>query len=229
MSLHSNAIKTIEKYFKRDTESKHVSVNEYLHFFIGGIYGISLYNKKSNHVIADITAFDEERNLIWRLGDKFDKFKPAWMNDALKSSWRSDLGSDYNTVPFEEWVKHIYEAANGLLPQEQPKDEQKPNTALKPKGFKIITPERAAAEKFSFGDEDFEESLGSLLSYTSSLATNPALKDSSLSLCVEQIRKLSKFQIGFYGMACASMEKEIAGMTDAATLVLNTMLQKGKK
>lgn len=229
MSLHSNAIQTIENYFKRDIESKHVNAKEYLHFFIGDIYGISLYRKKANHVIAYITAFDKKRNLVWRLGDKFEQFKPTWMNSALQSSWRSDLGSDYNTMPFEEWVKYIYEAANGLLQQDEPKEEQKPETALKPKGFKIITPERAAAEKFSFGDEDFEESLGSLLSYTSSLATNPTLKDASLSLCVEQIRKLSKFQIGFYGMACASMEKEIAGMTDAATLVLNTMLQKGKK
>lgn len=229
MSLHSNAIQTIEKYFKRDIESKHVDAREYLHFFIGGIYGISLYRKKTDHIIADITAFEKERGLVWHLGDKFKQFKPDWMDSALKSSWRSDLGSDYNTMPFEEWVKYIYEAANGLLPQEQPKEEQKPETAFKLKGFKIVTPERIAAEKFSFGDEDFEEALGSLLSQTSSLASNPALKDASLSLCVQQIRKLSKFQIGFYGMACASMEKEIAGMTDAATLVLNTMLQKGKK
>ena len=99
----------------------------------------------------------------------------------------------------------------------------------KNRGFKLITPENIAAEKFSFGDDDFEDALCSLLNYTSSLATNEALKEASLSLCVEQIRKLSKFQIGFYALACASMEQAVSGMTEAATLVLNTMIKKSKK
>ena len=158
-----------------------------------------------------------------------DQSKPIWLN--VSPDWHNDLDfSDfYNQFSFEEWIGNIYNSLQDHNKKTDPAPTGKPATSMR--SLKMINPENVAAAAFSSGDEDFEERLTKLLSFTKSMATEEtaSLRGASLDLCIREIRKLPKFQIGLYALACASMEKEVSGMTEAARLVFNTALDIGKK
>lgn len=88
--------------------------------------------------------------------------------------------------------------------------------------MRMLSPEISAAEKFAGDDHDLEQLLRGALTGTSSV-TDGLLQESSLKCTIEVVRKLSKYQVGIYALAAASIEQERPGITEAALLVLRTM------
>lgn len=88
--------------------------------------------------------------------------------------------------------------------------------------MRFLSPESLAAEKFAGEDYDLDQLLNSALSHTSSIADG-RIPESSLKCAIEVVRKLSKYQVGIYALAAASIEQERPGITEAALLVLRTM------
>lgn len=91
--------------------------------------------------------------------------------------------------------------------------------------MRFLSPESLAAEKFAGDDDDLCELLNSALSHTSGIADGQ-IAESYLKCAIEVVRKLSKYQVGIYALAAASIEKDRSGITEAALKVLRTMENK---
>lgn len=198
------------KLFKPDTSGQASDTTDAPLYVIDGIYGLALV-QVGNHIIAKLTVFDNNRQKTFVLGNVMDQFNPPWLN--VSPDWRNEPSySDfYNEFSFGEWIESIYKSVH--------------------EHNKKIDPEHVAAAAFSSGDEDFETRLLKILRLTKSITTEGSdpLRGASLGRCIIEIHKLSKFQVGLYALACASMKKEVSGMTEAAKLVINTAITMDEK
>lgn len=218
----------VSKLFKLNTSDEAFDMPDATLYVVDGVYGLALV-QLGDHIIAKLTVFDNNRQRTFVLGNVINKFNPVWLN--VSPDWRNDpdFSDFYNQFSFEEWIENIYKSVQEHNKKTDPVPANKSTSAMG--SLKMTNPENVAAAAFSSGDEILEDHLTKLLSFTNSLATEDtaSLRGASLDLCIIQLRKLSKFQIGLYALACASMEKEVSGMTEAATLVINTALDMGKK
>lgn len=91
--------------------------------------------------------------------------------------------------------------------------------------MKIMDPVHIKATELSCDDLEFFERLKTALYATRDLTPEGFYGQSSSTpdprYAVAAFRKLSKPEVGVYGLACASLESQVPGMTNAALLVIN--------
>lgn len=218
----------VSRFFKLNTSDEALEIPDATLYVVDGAYGLALV-QRGDCIVAKLTVYDNNLQKTLVLSKVMDQSKPIWLN--VSPDWRNDpnYSAFYNEFSFGDWLENIYKSVHEHNKKTDPAPTGKPATSMR--SLKMINPENVAAAAFSSGDEDFEERLTKLLSFTKSMATEEtaSLRGASLDLCIREIRKLPKLQIGLYALACASMEKEVSGMTEAATLVFNTALDTGKK